>query len=446
MKAPYPRFRERHNRSVSLLKAVQISAGSKAGGLPGTIIYPDDVCPSGGTSETMFDIVVPEYTKRIANGEIVNNAMEYSKSVLTWGSVVQTMTNTYPLDDVGYLRIILTGYLGAQIDKYDTPVAGNVLMRENILKYAISQDEVAHLAGVKARNEISNIDVQSLVTLAELHKTVALIADVASSLAKFVRGITTGNLPMILQAIGGGRTGRGGSSRNSASKRMADNASSRWLQYRYGVIPLVMDVQGAFKALRKLPPEPRRTARGFATRSLHRDWLLQRNRNASAEGVEEYTFTFNQEVKARAYCLITAEVTYQSARDFGVTEFPLAVWELVPFSFIYDWFFTVGKWLEAVTPKVGIKILAEGVMIKSDRFLLRNLTDWEISPTLTFPRWARSGHLGMIDSLSLVEKHRIPSLTPYLRFPIFDVNLNVKRAVDAVALFVTAGRQSGIRT
>jgi hypothetical protein len=43
---------------------------------------------------------------------------------------------------------------------------------------------------------------------------------------------------------------------------------------------------------------------------------------------------------------------------WGLTQPVEAIWELVPFSFIVDWFFNVGETLAAFTPNYGIESLA----------------------------------------------------------------------------------------
>jgi hypothetical protein len=127
---------------------------------------------------------------------------------------------------------------------------------------------------------------------------------------------------------------------------------------------------------------------------------------------------------------------FESIRDFGWTEVPLAAWELVPFSFVVDWIVNVGDWLEAVQPKVGVRTLAEGITVKSERTLFRNVTGWEISTTVAFPRYSRTGQVGLLDSVDEVETIRTPTLDPFLRTPKFNVKLNKKRALDSIALLV----------
>jgi hypothetical protein len=40
-----------------------------------------------------------------------------------------------------------------------------------------------------------------------------------------------------------------------------------------------------------------------------------------------------------------------------LSDVPSALWELVPWSFVVDRFVSVGKWLDAITPKPNVRIL-----------------------------------------------------------------------------------------
>jgi hypothetical protein len=387
----------------------------------------------GGGFETIADVVVQDFASIAGAGEIVNNPLVQTKEFRSYPSVLATFTLVSPVEQAGFNWGDDIGPQGAFIDLL-VPYSLDTNMKD-----LIDQKPLVMKAAIEARNRISPILVQSLVSVAELPKTINLLGDTIKSLAKIIRGVKKGNWADVLEGIGSTRKVR------SYPNFVRDSAAKRWLELRYGWTPLIMEVQGTIKALSKRDPiKPRATSRRVVSKTAISEWDLIQSQAQFSD--QHFHYIFSKRVDARAYCLYEAELTTRSARDFGVTEFPLAAWELVPFSFVVDWFIPVGNWIEALTPKLGIKILAEGVVVKNRRILRRILTafgDPIIGPGQFYQR---SGYLNLTDELLIEKKERIPSLDVLYQLPSPDVKLNVKRITDALALMAQVGRKTSIRT
>jgi len=382
----------------------------------------------GGRSEVMLDTVTPEWKAIVSKGGIINNAMSRVKEDLNYSNCAMFGVNTHPTDIAGLYTEVMLGPYGSIVDLYagDTSLTGNLpnLVREQPLTFKAASD---------ARSRINPLAVQGIVAAVELPKTIDLIRSTALSLGKLIRGIKTGNLSLVGEAIGGQQLRSG-----SAGRFLKQSAYNRWLEYRYGWRPLIMDLQGALKALDKSRSRPiRATARGKAEQTMNR--TFNQSITYPITGSETYEFNTTHSTEVRAYCLYTAELTYQSARDFGVTELPLAFWELVPYSFVADWFIPIGNWLEAITPKLGIVILAEGYTVKNFRFVTRRCIATSPATSGT-TRILRSGQVGLTDTYEKSSAVRVPSLDKPLTLPPFSLNLNVKRALDAIALLGQSSR------
>lgn len=117
--------------------------------------------------------------------------------------------------------------------------------------------------------------------------------------------------------------------------------AGRWLELQYGWLPLLSDVYNSQVAYSKLANEPRvwefRVTQSTGKRTISRSespgsalWKLQYGGNARTIGTIVYRMKEQLTV----------------ARSLGLTD-PVAVaWELVPYSFVFDWFLPIGTYLE----------------------------------------------------------------------------------------------------
>lgn len=395
--------------------------------------------PIGGTVESMTDVVTPDFQRIMAKGGIVNSPMKKTKREYTWSQNTVT-TDSYfePPASVGvystYSGPLLSGrdYLGTYKYTDNTP-----LSLDSHDRITNNGHIVSVRAAANARTNVNPLLVQSAVSLAELGKTVRLVSNGARTLARLAKAVKNGrNYDEIYDLINGipaGRIGRTG--------QTALGASKRWLEYRYGWRILVMEIQGVLKALQNVRPDkPRFTAR--STQNLFSQDSYSKSYAWSVAGTTNFRIDASEDVTARAYVVYEADLKYQQARDWGVFELPLAAWELIPFSFILDWFIPVGKWLEAITPKVGINILAEGVVLTTTRLTRRTIVS-QTDPTSGYYKSRLTGHIGSYDEVLSTTKERSIGFAPLLNRPYVDVRLNVARAIDAVAILATVGRGLG---
>lgn len=384
-----------------------------------------------GEFGVMTDVVTKNYKATSANGEIVNTPMDSREEISQYATGVVTEELFYPVPPSGYDRWTYSGHF--------TPwrtANTNCALMENV--YApFTATNIAAKAAIKARNNVSPTIVQGLVSLAELHKTVRLVKDLAGTLAKTGLAILRGGNPAeIKNLVLGLRRDQRGSARD-----IVEGVSSRYLQYRYGTRILIMEVQGVLKALNPNRRTPMRaTARGNESQTAisTADKVLSN----IYSGNSTFRFTSGQTISARAYVLYQADLSYQLARDFGLYDIPGSLWDIVPYSFVVDWFIPIQNWLQALTPKVGIKVLAEGVTVSNHTHvesMIISHTEPQINGSTKL--YHRVGHIGLTDRYSLKTKTRTPTLNVALRLPPIDVRLDAAKCLDAIALLIQAGKQ-----
>lgn len=119
----------------------------------------------------------------------------------------------------------------------------------------------------------------------------------------------------------------------------------RWLEYRYGWLPTILDINTLINKPLGLPSalcEGKAFARYDSTGYKEGDWEFNQNGFISAR------------VQA---LLIPRDPFMKSASQYGIANPSLVVWEAVPYSFVADWVFNVGGYLEHLGALNGLECI-----------------------------------------------------------------------------------------
>lgn len=195
--------------------------------------------------------------------------------------------------------------------------------------------------------------------------------------------------------------------------RVTDKVSSRWLEWRYAVSPLMYDLDDMLSYLHdaSVKVSIRREAGGHTDRHSIRFKPSQ-----GSNGV------WTSEWHARALCYYRVNANAEAFKKLGLLN-PLAtLWELAPLSFVVDWFLPIGTYLANLDAMAGVTV--EGSCItrresEKDVQMGLNYPDyWTSGPAeFTCERYSRS--LG------------IPRTPP---LPRFGLSLSGKQMLDSLAL------------
>lgn len=151
-----------------------------------------------------------------------------------------------------------------------------------------------------------------------------------------------------------GRTGNT-INKKSLTKSAIDKAANRWLELRFGILPTISDVEETSEVLetqiadlerircaRSTISEPVETITGTTQMNVNNFWI-----------VLKYSGTVRRKTTAGIYY----KYKYKSSANdldnrtgFRLNRLPALAWERIPFSFVVDWFFGVGQWLDALAP------------------------------------------------------------------------------------------------
>lgn len=129
-----------------------------------------------------------------------------------------------------------------------------------------------------------------------------------------------------------------------------------WLIWNYGIIPTMLDVEGAITALEKADNGSFdrylltvksgfkvKTSRSFQTT------------NRCSFGIDDFTWSFKEEetlsMLGRIDCRLRSP-EYLKASELGVVNLGQTVWDVIPYSFVVDWFVNVGEYISLLDANV----------------------------------------------------------------------------------------------
>jgi hypothetical protein len=372
----------------------------------------------------MNDIVTPSFKKLSSKGRIINNPMDRTLTSEGEGYLLRNLT--YYFRSFNHGTHYRYDNLGQAIG-YDD-IAG---MPGFLTCPSADVDSVKNLALAEAWAKVSEHPFQGLVFLGELRETLGTLRD--------------------LMFLCVGRWRKVGSLIRAARKSVAvsKTASELWLQYRYGLRPLFYEVLSAIDAIKAVGTTPRTTYRGFS-KTVADDEVSTTSWNA---GSAEYpiqvaaTRRSSSEVSCRAGVLVERELQDISIPDaFGlsVDQILPTVWELIPYSFVVDWFLNTANWLQALTPRVDVSPLASWVSVVSEQLQTTEVTSFVqegVNPGYGSGKYVCSCYGDPSNTLvkskprikKTLYKERIPemSLSP---IPSFDIRLSVGKVADLLAL------------
>ena len=263
---------------------------------------------------------------------------------------------------------------------------------------AIIQDLVND-ATVKALVKMADAKINVAVALKEASKTSDLILDTARRIDRAYRAFRKGDLRGIAQNL------------NITPKRLHKS----WLEYKYGWMPLLMDVKGAaeFFAQQHVERKPRFTvsARESVVKTDNWNYTVATYGPGSPHRVDEF-ISGSIDVKVKIWCELSSP-HFSEMQQIGLTNPALYIWETIPFSFVFDWFISVGDWLVAMTAQQGVTIRRKMVSVLDN-------TGWTLSEAGTSAgdaSWVYTASPNSYGGSRRRYVRSIPDLSPFSLYP-----------------------------
>lgn len=429
-----------------------------------------------GTATSMTDFSEPRFRDLMRAGMMVNNPMSsvIIKSMPHINSqTIREVTGSWRGSEPAGWQWTNLRYDGDWMSTSFGPLADwNWTTIYDRFPLPFSENSLVNKAKIEALNRVEPAKSQSLVTALEAHKSINMLLKRTKVLAQAIELIKSTKHPrgvkvrLLDRMFPGKRTIRyprkvvrwdhDGSPivrRNGKpdiryahpptmklQKDKLSEAAQLWLEYRYGWTPLVLDIVDTLKAIhaadlrKELLP---RAVRKYASGQAQQDYSVVTSQSADLQGPMTANVVANHSVEVKAYVLYSWDVPggmVQRFNDFGAFDVPRAIWEIVPWSFVIDWFVPIGDFLGALSPKIGVTTLASGYTVRRKLSVTRTVASWASNPATGNLQWNTSPiPIGSQDSCSVDLKVRtVPLGLP--TYPPTKVQLNLKRMVDAVSL------------
>lgn len=305
-----------------------------------------DVGLYSGESKTTTDVVTPDFHKRVKRGEIINNPFSST-----------TVEHGFSLGTYVYKRNPALSCTGTTLKKKsanqlyaisDAQGRLDAISPATTIEAALN-DEIAQLktiVGTRCYAGVVPAEVSGLTELAEFVKTIKLIRKPAESIHLLIHRIR-----------------RSKRYKRSRAKDVGSYIADQWLQLRYGFTPLVFLMQDATKAVFTERRSKRQTSRSSSTTSTYSDsGTFGPYSHATWNHTEPWTI--EAEATVRAGQLYEHTFTLEDHVGMGLHDLPATLWEILPYSFVFDWIANFGDYIRATTPKAGVRHIADWTTVE----------------------------------------------------------------------------------
>lgn len=275
---------------------------------------------SRSSLETTSDTVTPGYFAKVKKGQVLPvNPFSTSKWEVMTDKLFVNAGVRGPKDILGYHSFVTYDYNG--------PFTSS-LPSDSFLPPATSQFNTVAM-GQQALEKARSRAWDAMTTVAELGKTQSLLVQALSSLRR--------RTELILDAMG-----RRSRRRRPTYGELLSEFSSMWLEARYGWRLLYFDIVAVQEAVGSLG-DVNDIVRYTVTQDRELDTVFTPWYNPAG-----HLFT-RWKVEGRSKCRVGTLLEVELNADIQFDPL-VTVYELIPFSFVVDWFLTTGSIVQAFSP------------------------------------------------------------------------------------------------
>ncbi len=196
------------------------------------------------------------------------------------------------------------------------------------------------------RSKLKDQSVNLAQAFAERKQAASMFVDFGTRILKARKALKRADVGGIFKALTGVKEPPKGWKRKF-STTATQLAGDHWLAWQYGIRPLISDIRGSIEEIYKV-------------RSVQP--LIRRVTKTVRKGETVGTGTPNATgwgSKATIICYAEfdsgASGFDQTAQRLGLTDPIMLAWELIPYSFVIDWFINVGDFIHATGTVSGLK-------------------------------------------------------------------------------------------
>lgn len=334
-------------------------------------------------------ISTPGYHQLVKKGAFIQTTPWYKFNVS--GSYSGSRTYAY------YTNNVLTcsyNQTDAHTNHFMThgSVTGIVNYTENEIINLIDEDQIDYVV-TRALVKLAASKHDSLTFLAELRKVISMFRNLGSNIASFLR--------------------------NHNARELAN----MWLQGRYGWRTLVFDLQSIQEALNHLESESAfwKESLGFSSSSSTDSYGTRDMIDGNYGGLSVTE---------------TIEISYRGIARGSVKppsfggDLAITAWEIVPFSFVIDWFINIGQKIALLSLDMDPDVSSHyGVHVTAKATSVSSLASGA-SPATGY-RFTKNEALATVTATYVDRKLYTPSVLPSFR-----INLDEFKVADIIALII----------
>lgn len=228
----------------------------------------------------------------------------------------------------------------------------------------VAQYNAEERCHVEVINKLTDGKLQLGADAAEIKKTLNMIASSTHDVLSAYRSLRRGNFTRALQHL---RLG------GHSFKASRHNLSGRWLELQYGWLPTLGTISDGAALIQ------RRAAESRAPMSVTRTIVvpIPHNKFRNFSRGTSYSTSGTLSVRTKIWYRIASD-TAHLASQIGVSNPAAIAWELVPFSFVLDWFLPVGNLMSQFSDTNGLDFISAHTTWRSSG-TSRVITDWRIA-------------------------------------------------------------------
>jgi hypothetical protein len=294
--------------------------------------------------------------------------------------------------------------------------------------------EVANKAiqNVIKRSE-RGIDGNLAQDIAQANRTVDVIFDAATRMSKAANAARNGNIPGVIDVLWKSSTPQ---FRKGREPKRGGSLASNWLAFQYGWKPLLNDIDGAMKALAKYHQDTRGSIR-MVTGSASKREVTYSNVNHPFNGsfkigTIQYITNYSTRIGLR-YAI--DDRLHSFLGQTGFTNPVNLTWELLPYSFVVDWFLPIGPYLETLSAWGGL-VFVDGFQTDFSKRITSSSVNWSGSLPAS-PNTLEEAYGSYFGQRVRLRRSRLTAF-PTMKPPVLKNPFSVTHALNAIALMRSA--------
>jgi len=210
-------------------------------------------------------------------------------------------------------------------------------------------------------------------------------------------------------------------------KRIGDGIGARILEIQYGWRPLIDDVYNGAECVAAIMEHDRKVVYKVST---HVKSLVPKRNNAG--------ITFRERTASHLYAITAYIKEGLGQQTFDVWDPAKVAWELTPYSFVADWAFPIGQYLEA--RGAASRLQGEFVLSDVSRRVCKGVTNDQPLGTLYGIKRFTAGLIASWEEIRF-NRTTVSSLSSLPKMPVFKgwkKTLSWQHALNGVALLTTS--------